>query len=217
MYPERVLVRHRGFGQLDWAGSERCATVLTRSPTHCSLRDCGCASFPLPMEVSRDQTSAYQFRSADGGTQGPYIRATAVRHSGARRVAARRSACRNVPRQRFHRRIAAFTRYGQTRMTNEDVRAGGGQRARCAEASRIEFLLQRDGPDTTQIWVRRTLAIYRRSVLDRKHFAHTAQYRRKFVVSYLGFRHWLASNSGYGSRGTASPHYPVGAKIQFSL
>lgn len=101
-------------------------------------------------------------------------------------------------------------------MMNEDLRAGGERRVRCAEASRIEFLLQRDGPVATRIWVRRTLAIYRRSALDRRHFAHTAEYRRKFVVSYLDFRRWLASNSGYGGRSTASPHSPVGAKIQFS-
>ena len=73
------------------------------------------------------------------------------------------------------------------RMTNEDVRADGGRHVRCVEASRVEFLLQRDGAAATQIWVRRTLAIYRRSALDRRHFAHTAEYRRKFVVSYLGF------------------------------
>lgn len=91
-------------------------------------------------------------------------------------------------------------------MTNEDARAGGGRCAQYAEASRIEFLLQRDGAAATVIWVRRTLAIYRRSVLDRRHFAHTAEYRRKFVASCLEFRRWLVANGGYGSRGTASPH-----------
>jgi len=83
------------------------------------------------------------------------------------------------------------------------------QQARCAEASRIEFLLQRDGPAATRIWVRRTLAIYRRPVLNPRHFAHTAEYRLKFVASCLEFRRWLAANGGYGSRGTASLHSPI--------
>ena len=95
------------------------------------------------------------------------------------------------------------------RMTNEDVRADGGRRVRCAEASRIEFLLQRDGPAATRIWVQRTLATYRRSVLDRRHFAHTAEYRLKFVASFLEFRRWLVANGAYGSRGAASPHSSV--------
>ncbi len=66
------------------------------------------------------------------------------------------------------------------------------------ETSRIEFLLQRDGAAATRIWVRCTLAIYLRSVLNRRHFAHTNEYRRKFVASCLSFRSWLASNGGYG-------------------
>jgi hypothetical protein len=96
-------------------------------------------------------------------------------------------------------------------MKNESARDGGVRCAQCAEASRIEFLLQRDGAAATLIWVRRILAIYRRSVLDRRHFAHTTEYRRKFVASssYLAFRRWLVANGGYGSRGTAPPHSPV--------
>jgi hypothetical protein len=95
-------------------------------------------------------------------------------------------------------------------MINEDVRACEVRCAHCAEAARIEFLLQRDGAAATRIWVRRTLAIYRRAVLDQRHFAHTAEYRRKFISSCLGFRRWLASNGGYGSSaGTASPESPV--------
>lgn len=94
-------------------------------------------------------------------------------------------------------------------MTNEDVRADGIQEARSAEASRIAFLLQRDGPAATLIWVRRTLAIYRRAVLDRRHFAHTPEYRLKFVASCLEFRRWLIANGGYGNRAIALPHSPV--------
>ena len=81
--------------------------------------------------------------------------------------------------------------------------------ARCAEASRIDFLLQRDGAAATLIWVRRTLAIYRRSVLDRRNFARTTEYSPKFLASCLGFRRWLAANGGYGSRDAASRRSPI--------
>ncbi len=94
-------------------------------------------------------------------------------------------------------------------MTNEDARAGRVRYARCAEASRIEFLLQRDGAAATLIWVRRTLAIYRRAVLDHRHFAHNTEYRREFIASCLDFRRWLAANGGYGSRSTALPRSPA--------
>lgn len=90
-------------------------------------------------------------------------------------------------------------------MTSETAQAFDAGCARCAEASRIAFLLQRDGAVATQIWVRRTLEIYRSAVMDRKHFAHTRDYRRKFIASILGFRRWLASNGGYGGGGTVSP------------
>ena len=95
------------------------------------------------------------------------------------------------------------------RMVDDDARAGGIRRARGAEASRIEFLLQRDGAASTLGWVRRTLAIYRRAVLDRRHFAHAAEYRLKFVASCLEFRHWLIGNGGYGNRATASLNSPA--------
>ncbi len=91
-------------------------------------------------------------------------------------------------------------------MTSEEAFVGG---VRSVETSRIEFLLRRDGMAATLIWVRRTLAIYRRAVLDRRRFAHTAKYRRKFVASCLSFRCWLASNGGYGSGDSASPNSPI--------
>ncbi len=89
-------------------------------------------------------------------------------------------------------------------MTNRQ--AEGLQRARRAEASRIEFLLQRDGAAATLAWVRRTLAVYRRAVLDRRHFARAAAFRLKFVASCLELRRWLVANGHYGRGGTVSPH-----------
>lgn len=95
------------------------------------------------------------------------------------------------------------------RMVDDDTRAGGIRRARGAEASLIEFLLQRDRTAATLGWVRRTLAIYRRAVLDRRHFAHAAEYRLKFIASCLEFRRWLSGNGGYGNQATSSLNSPA--------
>lgn len=97
----------------------------------------------------------------------------------------------------------------QSRMADEDVQSVSAGHARSVEASRVEFLLDRDGIDATLIWVRRTLMIYRRALLDRRHFAHATEYRRKFVASCLGFRCWLAANGGYGRRSTTPPDLSV--------
>lgn len=67
-----------------------------------------------------------------------------------------------------------------------------GQRVGTNESSRIAFLQARDGEAATLAWVRRTLAIYRRAVLDPSHFASSAAYRRRFLESCAEFRHWLA-------------------------
>ncbi len=94
-------------------------------------------------------------------------------------------------------------------MTNEVHGAGSFQCTGDAEAARIAFLRQRDGAADTLSWVRRTLAIYRRAVLDRRHFAHDARYRARFVCSCLVFRRWLAANGGYGSPRAAPSSAPV--------
>lgn len=60
------------------------------------------------------------------------------------------------------------------------------------EAERIGLLLERDGPDATRAWVERTLAIYRRAVLDPAHFASSPDYRRLYLLSCADFRRWLA-------------------------
>ena len=61
------------------------------------------------------------------------------------------------------------------------------------EAGRIGLLLARDGDAATREWVQRTLAIYRRAVLDPGHFASTGDYRARFLASCLDFRRWLRS------------------------
>jgi hypothetical protein len=68
------------------------------------------------------------------------------------------------------------------------ARAGVG-----VEAARLAFLVARDGETAALAWVRRTLAVYRRAVLDRAHFASTPGYRRGFLASCADFRRWLAT------------------------
>jgi hypothetical protein len=59
------------------------------------------------------------------------------------------------------------------------------------ETARIAFLVERDGMAAAAEWVWRTLRIYRSSVLNHTHYASTNEYRRGFIESYLGFKHWL--------------------------
>lgn len=99
-----------------------------------------------------------------------------------------------------HRNASMCDTQRHARMQTDDTRDAAARQARCVEAARIELLLERDGAAATRMWIHRTLVIYRRSVLDRRHFAHTADYRLKFVVSCLVFRQWLAANGGYGNR-----------------
>lgn len=61
------------------------------------------------------------------------------------------------------------------------------------EAARIAFLLARDGEDATRGWVKHTLGIYRRAVLDPRHFASAPEYRRGYLSSCADFRRWLAT------------------------
>ncbi|HKR41494.1 MAG TPA: hypothetical protein VJU59_17765 [Paraburkholderia sp.] len=64
-----------------------------------------------------------------------------------------------------------------------------------SERARIEFLIERDGLQQATEWVRRTMHIYRRAVLNKGHFAHAHPYRRRFIVAYLEFRRWLRTGS----------------------
>jgi hypothetical protein len=61
-----------------------------------------------------------------------------------------------------------------------------------SERARIEWLVERDGAEPTRAWARRTEALYRTAVLDRSHFAHTGEYRRRFIESYLELKCYAA-------------------------
>jgi len=60
------------------------------------------------------------------------------------------------------------------------------------EAARIAFLVDRDGSAAAAKGVKRTLRIYRTSVLNHAHFASSREYRRGYIEAYLGFKCWLA-------------------------
>lgn len=81
------------------------------------------------------------------------------------------------------------------RMRNEQQTIGSATRAYEAEASRIAFLVGRDGEKATIEWVKRTLAMYRRAVLDRSHFASSPGFRRLYLASCACFRRWLATRT----------------------
>ena len=91
------------------------------------------------------------------------------------------------------------------RMANDGSRAGVMRSARRAEKARIEFLLQRDGTAATLVWVRRTLTIYRRALLDGRHFAHLAEFRPRFIASCLELRVWRDAKAGNDVPGAALP------------
>jgi hypothetical protein len=59
------------------------------------------------------------------------------------------------------------------------------------ETQRIQFLLERDGPDTTRAWVERTLAIYREAIQSHNHHASLSDYRPSFEASIREFEAWL--------------------------
>jgi len=59
------------------------------------------------------------------------------------------------------------------------------------DKGRIEFLVRRDGLAAATLWVRRTIGIYRRAVLDPRHHASTQEYRAKFIQAYCTFKSWL--------------------------
>jgi len=62
-----------------------------------------------------------------------------------------------------------------------------------SEQGRIKFLIRRDGLERAIDWVNRTMRIYRRAVLDKRHFASGGGYRRKFIESYCEFKRWLTA------------------------
>ena len=63
------------------------------------------------------------------------------------------------------------------------------------ERKRIEFLVNRDGLAAATQWVRRTVGIYRRAVLDPRHHASRQDYRAEFIQRYCAFKSWLTTET----------------------
>lgn len=78
-------------------------------------------------------------------------------------------------------------------MNRQPARPHSVPRVSTSESSRIAFLQARDGDAAALAWVKQTLAIYRRSVLNPSHFASSAGYRRLFLESCAEFRCWLGN------------------------
>lgn len=74
------------------------------------------------------------------------------------------------------------------------------------EGERIERVLAREGPEGARAWARRTEALYRNAVLNPNHYAHTSEYRRRFIESYLQFKRFALC-------GTAPPQARLGAAV----
>ena len=72
------------------------------------------------------------------------------------------------------------------------------------DADIIRGLIERRGPEAAHQYAQQTLRVYRRAVLNPRHFASTPQYRRAFIVSYLFYKHYLRSPALPG-RGGGTP------------
>lgn len=72
------------------------------------------------------------------------------------------------------------------------------------DADIIRGLIERRGSEAARQYAQQTLRIYRRAVLNPKHFASTPQYRRAFIMSYLFYKHYLRSPAA-PSRGGRTP------------
>jgi hypothetical protein len=64
-----------------------------------------------------------------------------------------------------------------------------------SEARRLMFIEERVGLSAALEFAKRTLWIYRKAVLNPKHFASTPHYRRSFIESYLFLKRYALSKS----------------------
>ena len=63
-----------------------------------------------------------------------------------------------------------------------------------SEAERIAFVIEQRGFDKALLWAEMVYKIYRRAVLDKRHFASKPYYRRKVIDSYLELKRWFMTN-----------------------
>ena len=71
-----------------------------------------------------------------------------------------------------------------------------------SEKQRLDFIIERDGLAEAITFAKRTMVIYRKSVLisrkrgfDKPHHASFREYRRKFIQSYCEFMRFVGANT----------------------
>jgi len=56
----------------------------------------------------------------------------------------------------------------------------------------ITRLERERGLDAARAYAQQTLRVYRKALLNPKHYASTPQYRKAFIISYLFYKHYLS-------------------------
>lgn len=64
-----------------------------------------------------------------------------------------------------------------------------------AEQRRIAFVLERDGEDEALLWAIRSMKNYRRAVLNKKHFASTRTYKKRYIAGYIELKRFVLSRN----------------------
>ena len=70
------------------------------------------------------------------------------------------------------------------------------------EKQRLDFIIERDGLVEAVAFAKRTMVVYRKSVLisrkrgfDKPHHASFIEFRRNFIQSYCDFKRFIKDNS----------------------
>lgn len=61
------------------------------------------------------------------------------------------------------------------------------------ELNRIAFVLERDGEDESLLWAIRSMKNYRRAVLNKKHFASTRTWKKRYIAGYIELKRFVIS------------------------
>lgn len=63
-----------------------------------------------------------------------------------------------------------------------------------AETDRLNSLEQSCGKECARRFAEQTLGIYRRSVLNKRHFASQGHYRRRFIEAYIEIKTYVLNH-----------------------
>ena len=71
-----------------------------------------------------------------------------------------------------------------------------------SEKQRLDFIIERDGLVEAVAFAKRTMVVYRQSVLksqkrgfEKPHHASFREFRRKFIQSYCDFKRFISDNA----------------------